>query len=95
MKARARKRRKELAALVALKNGEIDTSDIPELRDWSAAVVGRFYRPIKEPVTIRLDADVLAWLKSRGRGYQTRINQLLRQVMLQSTLRRRRTRGRR
>jgi len=95
MKARARKRRKELAALVALKNGEIDTSDIPELRDWSAAVVGRFYRPIKEPVTIRLDADVLAWLKSRGRGYQTRINQLLRQAMLQSNSRRRRTRGRR
>ena len=95
MKARARKRSKELAALVALKNGEIDTSDIPELRDWSAAVVGRFYRPIKEPVTIRLDADVLAWLKSRGRGYQTRINQLLRQAMLQSNSRRRRTRGRR
>ena len=80
---------------MALKNGEIDTSDIPELRDWSAAVVGRFYRPIKEPVTIRLDADVLAWLKSRGRGYQTRINQLLRQAMLQSNSRRRRTRGRR
>lgn len=51
------------------------------MRDWSKAVVGKFYRPIKEPVTLRLDADVLAWLKSSGPGYQTRINILLRQLM--------------
>jgi uncharacterized protein (DUF4415 family) len=44
-------------------------------------VIGRFYRPKKTPVTIRLDADVLAWLKSSGEGYQTRINDYLRQMM--------------
>lgn len=44
-------------------------------------MVGKFYRPIKKPLTIRLDADVLAWLKAGGRGYQTRINKLLRSAM--------------
>jgi uncharacterized protein (DUF4415 family) len=43
--------------------------------------VGKFYRPIKKSLTIRLDADVLAWLKSQGRGYQTRLNKLLRAAM--------------
>jgi uncharacterized protein (DUF4415 family) len=42
---------------------------------------GKFYRPIKRPVTIRVDADVLAWFKRQGRGYQTRINKLLREAM--------------
>lgn len=40
-----------------------------------------FYRPLKRPVTLRLDADVLAWFRREGRRYQTRINQALRQVM--------------
>ena len=41
------------------------------------------YRPLKMPVTLRLDADVLAWLKRQGRGYQTRINQALRKLMME------------
>lgn len=41
------------------------------------------YKPIKKPVTVRLDADVLAWFQRGGRGYQTRINQALRKVMLE------------
>ncbi len=44
-------------------------------------MVGKFYRPIKKPLKIRVDADVLAWLKGQGRGYQTRINALLRSAM--------------
>jgi uncharacterized protein (DUF4415 family) len=48
------------------------------------AEVGTLYRPIKKPVTLRIDADVLAWFKKRGPGYQTRINQALRRVMLES-----------
>jgi uncharacterized protein (DUF4415 family) len=72
---------RELAALKRMKDDAIDTSDIPETSDWSKAMVGKFYRPIKKPLTIRLDADVLAWLKSQGRGYQTRINALLRGAM--------------
>jgi uncharacterized protein (DUF4415 family) len=81
MKKVSRKQAKELAALAALPNEEIDLSEVPEVRDWSTAVVGKFYRPIKKSLTIRLDADVLAWLKAQGRGYQTRINRLLRVVM--------------
>jgi len=64
-----------------MKDREIDTTDIPPTLDWSKAVVGKFYRPIKKPLTIRLDADVIAWLKRQGRGYQTRINALLRNAM--------------
>jgi len=40
------------------------------------------YRPVKKPVTLRVDADILAWFQRDGRGYQTRINQALRQVMI-------------
>ena len=40
-----------------------------------------YYRPIKKPITLRLDADILAWFQKLGRGYQTRINQALRKVM--------------
>lgn len=65
-------------------DSEIDTSDIPELPAdaWEHAVRGRFYRPLKEAVSLRLDADVLAWLKKDGQGYQTRVNRMLRERML-------------
>ena len=71
----------ELTALRDQRDEDIDLSDIPELSDASRAVIGKFYRPINKPVTVRLDADVLGWLKSKGAGYQTRINALLRQAM--------------
>jgi uncharacterized protein (DUF4415 family) len=71
----------EIRALKWMKDRHIDTTDIPPVLDWSKAVVGKFYRPIQKPLTIRLDADVLAWLKGQGRGYQTRINALLRSSM--------------
>jgi uncharacterized protein (DUF4415 family) len=90
MRERVKAPDNELAALVGLRDEDIDTSDIPERQDWNRAVVGKFYRPIKRMVTIRLDADVVAWLKSEGRGYQTRINDILRRAMLQSGSRRRR-----
>ena len=77
------KMNRELAALKILPDDQVDLSDLPEQVDWSAAVVGKFYRPIKKPVTIRLDADVLAWLKSQGKGYQSRVNSMLRQSMVQ------------
>lgn len=61
----------------------IDTTDIPELTDeqWSDAVRGHFYRPVKQQITARLDADILAWLKADGRGYQTRLDTILRHAM--------------
>ena len=78
------KQRRELAAIAALPDEKIDTSDIPELpaSAWKDAVRGRFYRPVKQSVSLRLDADVVAWLKKPGRGYQTRANHILRERML-------------
>jgi uncharacterized protein (DUF4415 family) len=72
------------AELKALKGRPIDLSDAPELPEeaWKNAVRGRFYRPVKQAVSLRLDADVLAWLKKDGDGYQTRVNQMLRERML-------------
>lgn len=73
----------QLAALKAMPDAEIDTSDIPEITDeqWAAARRGALYRPLKKPVTIRLDADVIEWFKvhADGAGYQTEINRVLRQ----------------
>lgn len=57
----------------------IGTSDLPEVIDWTGAERGRFYRPIKQQVTRRIDADVLAWFKARGDKYQTRIDAALRE----------------
>jgi uncharacterized protein (DUF4415 family) len=81
--------KREMAALAALTDAQIDTSDIPELPPsaWKDAVRGRFYRPVKQAVSMRLDADVVAWLKKTGKGYQTRANRILRQVMLQDSRR--------
>ena len=75
----------ELAALVMKRDEDIDTSDIPEVRDWSAAVIGKFYRPVKEPVSLRIDSDVLAWFRAQGPRYQTRINDALRKAMASGT----------
>lgn len=72
---------KEIRALKNMKDEEIDFSDIPEKTDWSNAVVGKFYRPIKKSLTIRIDADVLARIKTGGKGYQTRINRYLREAL--------------
>lgn len=76
----------ELRALAALPDEAIDTSDAPNLPEevWAQAVRGRFYRPTKTSTTVRIDSDVLAWLRSQGRGYQTRINAILRREMLAS-----------
>jgi uncharacterized protein (DUF4415 family) len=74
-------RKREIAAVAAKTDATIDFSEMPEVLDWTDAEVGRFYRPIKRPVTMRLDGDVIDWLKSYGRGYQTKVNLLLRQAM--------------
>jgi len=80
--------RAHLKALSAQPASEIDTSDIPVLTDeeWASTerVRGHLYRPIKRIVTARLDGDVLDWLKSHGKGYQSRMNAILRQEMLAS-----------
>jgi uncharacterized protein (DUF4415 family) len=80
------KQKAELKALSEMPDSEIDHSDILPLDDafWKNAVRNPFYKPIKTSTTVRVDADVLAWLKSQGKGYQTRINAILRDAMLRS-----------
>ena len=82
----SKERQRQLRAIAALPESQIDTSDIPELTSelMRSAVRGAMYRPVKKPVTMRLDADVIAWLKKGGRGYQTKANRLLREEMLRS-----------
>jgi uncharacterized protein (DUF4415 family) len=76
----------DLAALAARPDEDIDYSDIPPLDEefWKNAVRNPFYKPTKTSTTVRIDSDVLAWLKSQGKGYQTRINAILRREMLAS-----------
>ena len=78
--------RKELEALARKPDSEIDYSDIPPLTDdfFAKARTGIFYKPVKKSVTMRLDADVLEWLRSAGAGYQTRANKILRNAMMEA-----------
>lgn len=72
----------QISKLASMTDDEIDTSDIPEVLDWSGARRGLLYRPTKQQITLRLDADVLAWFRATvpgGRGYQTEINRVLRE----------------
>jgi uncharacterized protein (DUF4415 family) len=78
-------RKHRLRKLAQRPDSEIDFSDIPELTEkfWRNAVRNPFYRPVKKHLTLRLDADVIAWLRRQGKGYQTRANALLRAAMLE------------
>jgi len=74
----------ELKALQAKPESEIDYTDIPPLQEdfWKKAVRNPFYRPTKTSTTVRIDSDVLHWLRAQGDGYQSRINAILRREML-------------
>ena len=74
----------QMKTLAGQPDSEIDTSDIPEWTDeqWKNAVRGKFYRPCKKQITAKVDADVLDWLKAQGKGYQSRLNAILRRAML-------------
>jgi len=79
-------RKAELQALADQPDSDIDYSDIPPLDDafWARATPNPFFKPVKIHASVRIDADVLAWLKSQGKGYQTRMNAILRETMLRS-----------
>ena len=81
-KARSPELQAQLDALADLGDNDIDTIDIPEAapENWLHAKCPGLYRPIKKPVTLRLDADVIEWFKDHagGSGYQTEINRVLR-----------------
>ncbi len=72
--ANRKKRTREIITIQAV-------ADEPDSPDLSADDLRRWYRALKTPVTIRMDAEVLAWFKREGRGYQTRINMALRKMM--------------
>ncbi|HWB95228.1 MAG TPA: BrnA antitoxin family protein [Bryobacteraceae bacterium] len=78
-------RKRKLAQVAARPDSEIDFSEIPSLPEsfWENAVCNPFYRPVKQQLTVRLDADVVAWLRRQGKGYQTRLNQVLRRAMME------------
>jgi uncharacterized protein (DUF4415 family) len=71
----------DLARIDRLHDRELDYTDIPPLDKSFLKKATMAWPPAKKQLTIRLDADVLAWLKAHGKGYQTRINRILRVVM--------------
>ncbi|QKE41687.1 MAG: cytoplasmic protein [Ferrovum myxofaciens] len=75
----------ELKALAAMPDESIDYSDVPPLGDkfWKRAVRNPLYKPTKTSTTVRVDSDVMLWLKSKGKGYQTRLNEILRKAMVE------------
>jgi uncharacterized protein (DUF4415 family) len=84
MRKQSGEQKRDITAIAAIRDEDIDLSDMPEVLDWSGAEMGKFYRPPKKSVTIRLDGDIIEWLKSFGDGYQTRLNLLLRHAMTNS-----------
>lgn len=78
--------RARLSLMAKMPDSELDYSEIPSMGDafWKSAVRNPFYKPTKQATTVRIDADVLLWLKGQGKGYQTRINAILRNSMVQS-----------
>ena len=86
-KALTEEQEAEIGALASLPDEKIDTSDVPEILDWSGARRGLLYRPVKQQITLRLDADVVAWFRANapnGRGYQTEMNRVLREYARQA-----------
>jgi uncharacterized protein (DUF4415 family) len=71
----------ELSALASMSDAEIDVQEMPEVLDWHNAQIGKYYRPLKKPVSLRVDLDVLVWLQCLGKGYQTKMNDALREYM--------------
>lgn len=73
----------EIDALRSRPDSEIDLTDpdAPEVTNWAGAVRGSLYRPVKQPITMRIDADLLEWFQRQGPGYQTRINAALREYV--------------
>jgi uncharacterized protein (DUF4415 family) len=78
----SKRERRELETLVRMPDSAIDYSDAPAMKALPRQVyVGRFYRPLKQQISLRVDADVLAWFRSHGKKYQTYMNAVLRREM--------------
>jgi uncharacterized protein (DUF4415 family) len=78
----SKRERAELRAVAGMPDSRIDYSDAPSREAFPPHVdVGRFYRPVKQQISLRVDADVLEWFRSQGAKYQTYMNQVLRREM--------------
>ena len=75
------RRKSQIQALKKMKDQDINLDDIPEILDWSKGVRGKFYRPVKQAISIRVDADVLTWFRTRSGKYQSKMNEALREYM--------------
>lgn len=75
----------QIERLVAMPETDIDTTDIPEapVENWTFATRPSLYKPLKKPVTLRLDSDIVSWFKDHAQtgGYQTEINRVLRRYV--------------
>ncbi|HQV80617.1 MAG: BrnA antitoxin family protein [Moraxellaceae bacterium] len=76
---------RQIAAISNIKDEEINTSDIPLLTNdfFKNAIVNPYYKPVKKQLTVRLDAVLIEWLKGQGKGYQTRLNDILKKAMIE------------
>jgi uncharacterized protein (DUF4415 family) len=73
-----------LRAAAAMPDEQIDLTDpdAPLVTDWRRAVQGKFFKPVKRLKSFRIDADVLDCFESQGKGYQTTVNNVLRDAMV-------------
>jgi uncharacterized protein (DUF4415 family) len=83
-----KEQREELEKLRRMKDEDIDLTEMPELGDsfFKNATQPNLYRPLKTSTTVRIDSEIIAWLKSYGKGYQTKINAILRAEMIRDRL---------
>lgn len=75
------RRKSQIQALKKMKDQDINLDDIPAILDWNKGVRGKFYRPVKQAISIRVDADVLTWFRTRSGKYQSKMNEALREYM--------------
>lgn len=71
----------EVDALAKMPESDIDTTEMPPIRDWTRGERGALFRPVKRALSLRLDADILDWFQRQGPGYQTRMNSALREYV--------------
>ena len=93
-KSLTRRQTAEIKHLREMREDQIDVDDIPQMRDWTGAKRGLFYRPVKQQITLRIDADILDWFRRQareGRLYQTAINDALRRHIRRHARRKTRT----
>ena len=76
---------RKIAAISNIKDEEINTTDIQPLTDdsFKNAIFNPYYKPVKKQLTVRLDAVLIEWLKGQGKGYQTRLNDILKKAMIE------------